>query len=153
MRDERTMDFLAARGIPLEICPTSNLRTNALDIQLNSAHSRLVNHPLVKLLRHGIPVTLSTDDPAMFKATLLDEYCNALDMGLTRAELLLLNATLSITPSSPTPRVTPFLYGSTPSAPNIFAPASSRSDCFQSPRSVCSSPVNIARTIPLRIRC
>jgi adenosine deaminase len=27
----------------------------------------------------------------MFKATLLDEYSNALDMGLTRAELLLLN--------------------------------------------------------------
>jgi adenosine deaminase len=62
-----------------------------LDIQLNSAHSRLAYHPLPKLLRHGIPVTLSTDDPTMFKTTLLDEYSNAFDMGLTRDELLLLN--------------------------------------------------------------
>jgi adenosine deaminase len=91
IRSSALMNTLATRKIPLEVCPTSNLRTNALDIQLNSAHSRLANHPLVKLLRHGIPVTLSTDDPAMFKATLLDEYSNALDMGLTRAELLLLN--------------------------------------------------------------
>jgi aminodeoxyfutalosine deaminase len=91
IRSSALMNTLAKRKIPLEVCPTSNLRTNALDIQLNSAHSRLANHPLVKLLRHGIPVTLSTDDPAMFKATLLDEYSNALDMGLTRAELLLLN--------------------------------------------------------------
>jgi adenosine deaminase len=91
IRSSALMNTLATRKIPLEVCPTSNLRTNALDIQLNSAHSRLTNHPLVKLLRHGIPVTLSTDDPAMFKATLLDEYSNALDMGLTRAELLLLN--------------------------------------------------------------
>src|ERR1700680_4573831 len=29
MRDERTMDFIAARNIPLEFCPTSNLRTAA----------------------------------------------------------------------------------------------------------------------------
>jgi len=91
IRSSALMNTLATRKIPLEVCPTSNLSTNALDIQLNSAHSRLTNHPLVKLLRHGIPVTLSTDDPAMFKATLLDEYSNALDMGLTRAELLLLN--------------------------------------------------------------
>lgn len=91
IRSSALMNTLATRKIPLEVCPTSNLRTNALDIQLNSTHSRLANHPLVKLLRHGIPVTLSTDDPAMFKATLLDEYSNALDMGLTRAELLLLN--------------------------------------------------------------
>jgi adenosine deaminase len=91
IRSSALMNTLATRKIPLEVCPTSNLRTNALDIQLNSAHSRLANHPLVELLRHGIPVTLSTDDPAMFKATLLDEYSNALDMGLTRAELLLLN--------------------------------------------------------------
>ena len=34
MRDERTMDFLAARGIPLEVCPTSNLRTGALARQI-----------------------------------------------------------------------------------------------------------------------
>jgi aminodeoxyfutalosine deaminase len=91
IRSSSLMNTLANRKIPLEVCPTSNLRTNALDIQLNSAHSRLVHHPLPKLLRHGIPVTLSTDDPAMFNTTLLDEYCAARDMGLSGDELLLLN--------------------------------------------------------------
>jgi aminodeoxyfutalosine deaminase len=91
IRSSALMNTLANRRIPLELCPTSNLRTNALDIQLNSAHSRLAHHPLPKLLRHGIPVTLSTDDPAMFNTTLLDEYSAALDMGLTLDELLLVN--------------------------------------------------------------
>jgi hypothetical protein len=70
IRSSALMNTLASRRIPLEICPTSNLRTSALDIQLNSAHCKLANHPLPSLFRHGIPVTLSTDDPAMFRTTL-----------------------------------------------------------------------------------
>ena len=45
-------------------------------------------HPLPALLRHGIPIVLSTDDPAMFETSLLDEYRNAARMGLTQDELL-----------------------------------------------------------------
>jgi adenosine deaminase len=87
VRSAALMNVLAERQIPLEICPTSNLRTNALDIQLNAANSALSHHPLPKLFRHGIPVTISTDDPAMFHTTLLDEYSAALDMGLSLDEL------------------------------------------------------------------
>jgi aminodeoxyfutalosine deaminase len=87
IRSAALMNTLAERQIPLEICPTSNLRTNALDIQLNSANSTLSQHPLPKLFRHGIPITLSTDDPAMFHTTLLDEYSAAFDMGLSLDEL------------------------------------------------------------------
>jgi aminodeoxyfutalosine deaminase len=93
IRSAALMNTLAERKIPLEICPTSNLRTNALDIQLNSAHSKLVHHPLPKLFRHGISVTLSTDDPAMFHTTLLDEYSAALEMGLSPDDLLVINRT------------------------------------------------------------
>jgi len=93
IRSSAIMNTLASRKIPLEICPTSNLRTNALDIQLNSAHCKLANHPLPSLFRHGIPVTLSTDDPAMFRTTLLDEYASALEMGLTPDDLLAINRT------------------------------------------------------------
>ncbi len=46
MRDERTMDFLAARGIPLEVCPTSNLRTGALARQLGQQTAGYEQHPL-----------------------------------------------------------------------------------------------------------
>jgi adenosine deaminase len=91
IRSSALMNTLAARKIPLEICPTSNLRTNALDIQLNSAHCKLSSHPLPSLFRHGIPVTISTDDPAMFHTTLLDEYSAALQMGLSLHDLLAIN--------------------------------------------------------------
>src|SRR5258708_22628569 len=91
IRSAALMNTLAERRIPLEICPTSNLRTNALDIQLNSAHCKLEQHPLPKLFRHGIPVTISTDDPTMFHATLVEEYSAALRMWLAVVELLAIN--------------------------------------------------------------
>jgi aminodeoxyfutalosine deaminase len=87
IHDPALMDLLAARQIPLEICPTSNLCTGALARQLSHVNPSLQGHPLPKLLRHGIPVALSTDDPAMFHTTLEDEYTNAQSMGLTEEEL------------------------------------------------------------------
>jgi len=93
IRSSSLMNTLAIRKIPLEICPTSNLRTNALSIQLSSAHSKLAHHPLPKFLRSGIPVTISTDDPAMFNTTLLEEYSAALEMGLSLEDLLAINRT------------------------------------------------------------
>ena len=88
MRDERTMDFLAARGIPLEVCPTSNLRTGALALQLGRDTAGYEQHPLASFFRRGLPVTISSDDPAMFETTVSREYLHAHRMGLTRAELL-----------------------------------------------------------------
>lgn len=92
INDASLMDLLAERQIPLEICPASNLCTGALARQLNNPRATLQMHPLPKLLRHGIPVVLSTDDPAMFRITLRDEYQNASRMGLTEDELTLLAA-------------------------------------------------------------
>lgn len=90
MRDERTMDFLAARGIPLEVCPTSNLRTGALARQLGRDTAEYQQHPLAIFFRRGLPVTVSSDDPAMFETTLSHEYLHAHRMGLTPAELILI---------------------------------------------------------------
>jgi aminodeoxyfutalosine deaminase len=91
IRSTALMNMLAERKIPLEICPTSNLCTNALNIQLNAANSTLSRHPLPKLFRHNVPVTLSTDDPAMFHTTLVDEYLAAIEMGLSLDDLLAIN--------------------------------------------------------------
>jgi len=91
VRDPSLMTRLAQRKVPLEICPTSNLRTNALNLQLNGSDLSLVDHPLPKLFRAGIPVSLSTDDPAMFHTTLVDEYLHAHKMGLSMDELLQIN--------------------------------------------------------------
>lgn len=90
IHDPALMDLLAKRRIPLEICPTSNFRTGALGLQLRNPSATLGQHPLPQLLRHGVPVVLSTDDPAMFHASLIGEYEAAAKMGLTESELLTL---------------------------------------------------------------
>lgn len=87
IKDPALMDLLAERKIPLEICPQSNIRTGALARQLARDNTQIEDHPLPKLFRHGIPVVLSTDDPALFDTTLRAEYANAARMGLQETEL------------------------------------------------------------------
>jgi adenosine deaminase len=87
MHDPALMDLLADRRIPLEVCPGSNVLTGALSNQLSHENAPLESHPLPKLFRHGIPITLSTDDPTMFHTDLASEYRNAHRMGLSEPEL------------------------------------------------------------------
>jgi aminodeoxyfutalosine deaminase len=87
VHDEGLMDLLAERRIPLEICPAGNICTGALAKQLQRKNARIEDHPLPKLLRHGIPIVLSTDDPAMFHTTLQGEYENARRMRLSEQEI------------------------------------------------------------------
>jgi aminodeoxyfutalosine deaminase len=87
IHDAALMDVLAARRIVLEICPASNVRTGALAKQLKREEASIREHPLPKLMRHGIPVVLSTDDPSMFHTSLIEEYQHAHAMGLQEAEL------------------------------------------------------------------
>jgi aminodeoxyfutalosine deaminase len=82
------MDFIAARNIPLDLCPTSNLRTGALALQLGRASAGYEQHPLPSFFRRGLPVTISSDDPAMFETTLSDEYRHMHRAGLTPGELV-----------------------------------------------------------------
>jgi adenosine deaminase len=60
------MSYLAARSIPLEICPTSNIWTGIFP----SYHA----HPLKSLFEGGVPITINTDNPVFFDTTLADEY-------------------------------------------------------------------------------
>ena len=85
--DPGIMDLLADRRIPLEICPQSNIRTGALALQLRRDEASIDEHPLPALFRHGIPIVLSTDDPAMFHTTLDKEYEHAQQLGMTENEL------------------------------------------------------------------
>jgi len=65
-RDEKLMAHLREHDIPLEICITSNLVTGVV--------ARLEDHPVRQLFDAGVPITLNTDDPAMFGCTLTGEY-------------------------------------------------------------------------------
>jgi len=91
IHDPALMELLAKRRIPLEVCPTSNLRTGALGVQLRNPEAVLEQHPLPQLVRRGVSVVISTDDPAMFHATLLGEYEVAAKTELTEAELVALH--------------------------------------------------------------
>ncbi|BDE06973.1 adenosine deaminase [Vulcanimicrobium alpinum] len=66
VEDPAVVELLAERGIPLEICPTSNRLTGA------APGGR--PHPLGALDAAGCVVTIDADDPTMFGTTLLDEY-------------------------------------------------------------------------------
>lgn len=77
--DPALMAALRERGVALEVCPTSNLHTGVVP----SAAA----HPLATLVHAGVPVALSTDDPAISGIRLSDEYRFALEVGLDRATL------------------------------------------------------------------
>jgi aminodeoxyfutalosine deaminase len=86
IHDRALMDMLRERGIALEVCPVSNVKTGALERQMG-AGAGLAKHPFPELFRYGIPVVLSTDDPAMFQTSLTEEYQQVQAMGLSEEEL------------------------------------------------------------------
>ena len=89
IRDEKLMAILIERGIPLEICPASNLRTGALAKLLGVTQARIEQHPLPEFIARGVPATLSTDDPAMFHTSLNESYRVAMEqMGLSTAQVV-----------------------------------------------------------------
>ena len=64
--DPSLVSELASRGVVLDVCPTSNLRTKVV--------ATLADHPLPSLVRAGVGCSVSTDDPAMFGTDLGQEY-------------------------------------------------------------------------------
>ena len=69
-QDEDYTKHLASIKIPLEVCPTSNV------FLLKELQGDIRRHPIKKLYDAGVFITLATDDPTFFKASLLDEYWN-----------------------------------------------------------------------------
>jgi aminodeoxyfutalosine deaminase len=65
-QDADLMRELRDRDIPLEICITSNLVTGVV--------KRIEDHPVRRLFDAGVPITINTDDPAMFGCTLTGEF-------------------------------------------------------------------------------
>ena len=71
---------LIARGVVLDLCPTSNVQAGIVP--------SLAAHPLARLHRAGVSVTLSTDDTTVSDLTLSEEYRRAVqEIGLTLPEL------------------------------------------------------------------
>jgi aminodeoxyfutalosine deaminase len=76
--DHSVMAEIVERGIVLDVCITSNLRTGVV--------ARLAEHPLLTLRAAGVQCTINTDDPAMFGTDLGMEYDIASRLGVTAAD-------------------------------------------------------------------
>jgi adenosine deaminase len=86
VEDPALVAELAERGIVLEVCPTSNVRLGV--------YPDFAVHPFTALREAGVPVTLGSDDPPYFAATIGGEYAVAAEhFGLDAAALAGLTAT------------------------------------------------------------
>ena len=80
IQDPQLMEDLKTRTIPLELNPTSNVRTGVC--------SSFAAHPLRRYFDGGLLVTLNSDDPAFFGSDVANEYWLAhTQQGFSREEL------------------------------------------------------------------
>ena len=65
-QDPELLDHLAETGVPLEVCPSSNIATRAV--------ATLDEHPIRAFRDAGVTITVNSDDPSMFGTSLNQEY-------------------------------------------------------------------------------
>ena len=81
------ISYLKDNAIPLEVCVNSNLKTKIF--------SSPQSHPVKHFIEEGLKVTINSDDPSMFGATLTEEFFILLDeyeISLNTIRELTLNA-------------------------------------------------------------
>lgn len=83
LHDEKLVQELAERKIPLTICPLSNLKLQVV--------KDLKDHPLREMLEKGLLVTINSDDPAYFGGYVNENYIAIAEaLQLTVEEIALL---------------------------------------------------------------
>ena len=66
IEDPELVALLVDRQIPLGVCPTSNLTLGV--------YASIEDHPIDRLRRAGVAVSINTDDPVLLGASLVGEY-------------------------------------------------------------------------------
>lgn len=66
MEDPKLLTYLKEKNIHLEVCPTSNIQTNVFD--------KIEDHPVDKIYRSGISLSINTDTRTISNTTLRHEY-------------------------------------------------------------------------------
>jgi adenosine deaminase len=96
MEDPTAVAMALERGIPFEVCVTSNLQTGVVQ--------SLREHPLMNMLKAGLNVTLGSDDPSISQIALSGEYQRVCeDLGMehkTLKERILAAARASFLPKA-----------------------------------------------------
>lgn len=87
MEDEEVIALACERGTTFEVCPTSNYQSGVVPA--------LSVHPLPRMIRAGLNVTVNTDDPSVSRIDLSHEYrlaCEELGLPLEVLKKNILNA-------------------------------------------------------------
>ncbi len=87
VNDPALVDRLADNGIPLTVCPLSNVRLRCVE--------NMKEHPLKRLYEAGVCVTINSDDPAYFGGYVAENYvaaATALDLRKSDLAALALNS-------------------------------------------------------------
>lgn len=80
LEDEALVARLAEHGIPLTVCPLSNVRLGVF--------GDLGQHTLAELLRRGVAATVNSDDPAYFGGYMTENFAAVTQaLGLDRDQL------------------------------------------------------------------
>jgi len=80
LEDERLVERLVEDGVPLTVCPLSNVALQVV--------ATMDRHPLPTMLRRGLVVTINSDDPAYFGGYVDDNYAALVDhLGVDRAQI------------------------------------------------------------------
>jgi adenosine deaminase len=79
IEDPALVRELARRRVPLEVCPTSNVKLGL--------YPSYAAHPLRRLYDAGVPVTVNSDDPGLFGTSISHEASLLVsDLGFSAAE-------------------------------------------------------------------
>ncbi len=80
VEDDLLVERLVVEQVPLTVCPLSNVKLRVFDA--------IADHPLATMLRRGLLVTVSSDDPAYFGGYVADNYVAVVEaLALTRDEV------------------------------------------------------------------
>ncbi|MDF1538419.1 MAG: adenosine deaminase [Candidatus Thorarchaeota archaeon] len=80
IHDETLMTYLEEKGVTIESCPVSNVRTKVV--------SSLREHPIRTFFDRGLSLTVNSDDPTFFETDMNNEYIQLNQvLGFTLQEL------------------------------------------------------------------
>jgi adenosine deaminase len=86
IEDPEVVSLAVDRGIPFEVCLTSNYHTGVAP--------KIHLHPITAMISAGLSVTINSDDPGISQITLSDEYCLAnRELGIPLETLFCCNLT------------------------------------------------------------
>jgi len=78
--DDELLDYLVKHQVPVEMCPTSNVKTGVVE--------SYEAHPVRRYFEQGVFLSINTDDPKMFGNSLAEEYLLLVQKkGFTREEI------------------------------------------------------------------